>query len=640
MKTFYLFTVFLLNSFLLFAQTDTIKTTLNEVVVSANKTETPYYSLASSVSVINSSDITKTQAHSVFDLLRYIPGISVIQQGGIGKLSNSFIRGANPNHALVIVDGIEMNDASSPNNAFDFSTLGTYDIEKIEIVRGPQSTLYGSDAMAGVISIFTKQGTENPNLSFVGEGGSNGFYKAHLATSGKYDFINFFVSANRNGTDGISSSNSSYGNTEKDGFINNGITAKVGFDLSQSGNLQLMYKFTKAESDLDQNEKLGDDPNYIYKTEEQIFSSILHFNSFQGKWEKIFKGSLIKRFGRTLDDYDELHPNTFSDSYNRAQRIKFEWQNNLRVIDNNLISIGLETETEQAYTSYYSESMWGPYESVFPEQSIRTSSIYLQDQINVASSLFASLGIRYDDNEKYGSVTTYRIAPAYFISETGTKLKFTYGTGYKAPSLYYIFDPLFGNPDLKPEKSKGWDIGFDQILENGKINFGVTYFNLKFENMFGFDSNFRTINIAEASSKGVEISASADVLIELDISANYTYTETKDEFNQSSDYGKNLIRRPKHQASLTINYNYDRLLNLNAQVRYIGKRDDKDFNAYPVQRITLADYTIVNLNGSYKLSSYLELTARLENLFDKKYEEVLYYGTLGRTFYIGVNINL
>ncbi len=640
MKTFYLFTVFLLNSFSLFAQTDTIKTTLNEVVVSANRTETPYYSLASSVTVINSNDIIKTQAHSVFDLLRYVPGISVMQQGGIGKLSNTFIRGANPNHVLVIVDGIEMNDASSPNNAFDFSSLSTYDIEKIEIIRGPQSTLYGSDAIAGVISIFTKKGNDKPGFSFLGEGGSNGFYKTQLSASGKYDFINYFVSANRNGTDGISSSNSIYGNKEKDGFINNGVTTKVGLDLSNLGYLSLMYKFTKAESELDQNEKLGDDPNYTYKTEEQIFSGMFQLNSFQNKWEKIFKGSLIKRFGRTLDEYDELHPGTFSDSYNRAQRIKFEWQNNLKFLDHNLISIGLETETERAYTSYYSESMWGTYESVFPEQSIRTSSIYLQDQINISNSLFAAIGIRYDDNEKYGNVTTYRIAPAYFISETSTKLKFTYGTGYKAPSLYYIFDPLFGNPELEPEKSKGWDIGFDQTLDNGKFNLGVTYFNLKFENMFGFDSNFKTINIAEASSKGVEISASANDLLGLDISANYTYTVTKDEYEQSTDYGKNLIRRPKHQASITINYNYNQLLNLNTQIRFIGKRDDKDFTAFPVERITLADYTIVNLAGSYKILDYLELTARLENLFDKKYEEVLYYGTLGRTFYIGVNISL
>lgn len=640
MKTLSLFLLVLLSPFILSAQNDTIKTTLSEVVVSANKTETQYYSLASSVTVINSKEIFASQAHSVFDLLRFIPGISVIQQGGIGKLSNTFIRGANPNHALVIVDGIEMNDASSPNNAFDFSSLSTYDVEKIEVVRGPQSTLYGSDAMAGVISIFTKRGSDKPVISFLGEGGSNRFYKTLLTASGKYSFIDYFISANRNGTDGISSSNANYGNVEKDGFINNGITTKLGFNFSENNNFQLMYKFTKAESELDQNEKFGDDPNYLYKTEEQIFSGTLNWNSFDDKWEKIFKGSFIKRYGRTLDDYDEFHPSVYSDSYNKAKRLKFEWQNNLRFIKNNLISIGFEHETEKAYTSYYSESSWGPYQSVFPEQSISTSSIYIQDQLNILNKFFGSFGLRYDDNEKFGSIVTYRIAPAYYIDETGTKIKFTFGTGYKAPSLYYIFDPLFGNPELKPEKSIGWDIGFDQYLNNGNINFGLVYFKLKFENMFGFDSNFKTINIAEASSHGFELITTFKNLLQFDITANYTFTETKDEYDKSDDFGKNLIRRPKHQASLNIYYKLNQKINLNAQFKYTGRRDDKDFSAYPANRVTLTDYTIVNLAGSYKLSEYFEFTARIENLFDKKYEEVLYYGTLGRTFYTGINISL
>ncbi len=640
MKTLSFFLLVFLSPFILFAQNDTIKTTLTEVVVSANKTETQYYSLASSVTVINSQEISASQAHSVFDLLKFIPGISVIQQGGIGKLSNTFIRGANPNHALVIVDGIEMNDASSPNNAFDFSSLSTYDVEKIEVVRGPQSTLYGSDAMAGVISIFTKQGTNKPVITFLGEGGSNRFYKTQLTASGKYSFIDYYVSANRNGTDGISSSNANYGNVEKDGFINNGITSKLRFNFSEKNNFQLMYKFTKAESKLDQNEKFGDDPNYSYITEEQIFSGTLNWNSFDNKWEKIFKGSFIKRYGRTLDDYDEFHSSVYSDSYNKAERLKFEWQNNLRFMNNNLISIGFEHEIEKAYTSYYSESSWGPYQSVFPEQSISTSSIYIQDQINISNRLFGSIGLRYDDNRKFGSVVTYRIAPAYYIGETGTKIKFTFGTGYKAPSLYYIFDPLFGNPDLKPEKSTGWDIGFDEYMGNGNINFGLVYFKLKFENMFGFDSNFKTINIAEASSHGFELITTFKNLLQFDITANYTFTETKDEYDKSDDFEKNLIRRPIHQASLNIYYKLNQKINLTAQLKYTGKRDDKDFSAYPVNRVTLTDYTIVNLAGTYKLFEYFEFTARIENLFDTDYEEVLYYGTSRRSFYAGVIINL
>ncbi|MBI1938369.1 MAG: TonB-dependent receptor [Ignavibacteriales bacterium] len=635
-----LFFALLFLPFLLPAQTDTLKTTLNEVVVTATKTETPYYTLASSVSILSSKDILSKQYSTVVDLLRGIPGLSIVQQGGPGKIANVMMRGANSNHTLVILDGTELNDASSPNNAFDFYGLDAYDIDRIEIVRGPQSTLYGSDAVAGVINILTKNGTSIPSYSFTGEGGSNGFYRANLSASGKYSLADYYFSLIRNGSGGVSASSSKYGNTEKDGFVNNGATAKIGFDFSEFGKLKLIYKFTKLDSDIDQNEKFGDDPNFTYKTEEQIFNASYTLNSFNGAWEKIFRGSVIKKLARGLDEFDALHPATFSDSYNKAQRVKFDWQNNLKVVENNLVTVGIETEKEIANTSYYSESMWGPYESVFPEQSVRTTSIYLQDQINIASSFFASAGIRYDDNEKFGSVTTYRIAPAYYFSATGTKIKFTYGTGYKAPSLYYIFDPLYGNPDLKPEESKGWDFGFDQYLFNGKISLNAAYFNIQLENMFGFGADYRTINIAEASSKGFEFSAASEVFDGLAISTNYTFTETKDEYSASADYGKPLIRRPKHQASIFVNYNYENRLNLNTQLRYTGERDDKEFYNYSVRRVTLPDYLLVNVSGSYKLMDYLTLTARIENLFDKDYEEVLFYGTLGRSFYAGVNINL
>lgn len=635
-----LFFALLFLPLLLSAQTDTLKTTLNEVVVTATKTETPYYTLASSVSILSSKDILSKQYSTVVDLLREMPGLSIVQQGGPGRIANVMMRGTNSNHTLVILDGAELNDASSPNNAFDFYALDTYDIDRIEIVRGPQSTLYGSDAVAGVINILTKNGTSVPTYSFIGEGGSNGFYRANLSASGKYGLVDYYFSAIRNGSGGVSASSSKYGNNEKDGFVNNGATAKIGFDFSEYGKLKLMYKFTKLDSDLDQNEKFGDDPNFTYKTEEQIFNASYILNSFNGAWEKIFRGSFIKRSAHALDEFDALHPITFSDSYNKAQRVKLDWQNNLRVIDNNLITVGIETENEIANTSYYSEGMWGPYESVFPKQSIRTASVYLQDQINIANSFFASAGLRYDDNEKFGSVTTFRIAPAYYFSETGTKIKFTYGTGFKAPSLSYIFDPFYGNPDLKPEESKGWDLGFDQYLLNGKISFSATYFNIQLENMFGFGPDFREINIAKASSKGFEFSAASEIIDDLSISTNYTFTETKDEYSGTEDFNKPLIRRPKHHASIFVNYNYENRLNFNTQIRYSGKRDDKEFVDFSSRRVTLPDYLLVNVSASYKLMDYLTLTARVENLFDKYYEEVLFYGTLGRSFYGGVNISL
>lgn len=629
-----------LSSIPVSAQNDTLKTILRDVVISANRTETPYYTIASSVSIITSEEISKKNYYSIVDVLREIPGLSIVQQGGPGKLSNVFMRGANSNHTLVLLDGIEMNDPSSPNNAFDFSSMSIYDIDRIEIVRGPQSTLYGSDAIAGVVNIYSKTGKSSRNYNLQTEGGSNNFFRGGLSTSGQLGLIDYFVAFNRITGDGISASNSKYGNSEKDGFSINNFTTGIGFNLNEGGKIDVLYRFNKHTSELDQSEKLGDDPNFTYRTEEQILKAGYKLNSFNEKWENQFSASLIRRFSNAFDGFDSEHPLQYSDSYNRSERIKLGWQNNLRFLENHLISIGIEAEKEIANTSYISESMWGPYSSIFPEKSVTTTGLFLQDQANLFNSLFVSIGLRIDKHQKFGNETTYRFAPAYYIEEIGMKLKFTYGTGFKAPSLYYLYDPMFGNPDLKPEKSRGFDFGFDKYFINDKIVFGITYFDLLIDNLFGFDSNFRTINIARASSKGLEFNFELRNSGNFSAAANYTFTETRDLFEGSEDFNKQLLRRPKHQFSVNLNYRVNEEFNLNSTFRYSGQRDDKDFSGFLSRRITMPDYFLVNLAASYRITDFLIITGRLENLLDKEYEEVLNYGTPGRTFYAGLNFNL
>jgi len=639
MKNF-LFTILFFYSLIVFAQTDTLKTTLSEIVVTANRTETPYYSIASSVTIITSDEISKKHYNTVVDVLREVPGLSIVQQGGQGKIANLFMRGANSNHTLVFIDGVKVNDASSPNNAFDFSILNTSDIEKIEIVRGPQSTLYGSDAIAGVINIITKGFNKNKNYSLSLEGGTNSFFKGNISLNGNYGIVDYYISAAKIGSKGISASNSKYGNSESDGFNNNSLTSKLNFNFLENLNMNFLYKFSKLKTDLDQNEKNGDDPNYNYNVEEQLYKAELKNYLFDKKWEQFISASFVKRIAKAKDDVDEMRPNSSSNSYNHSERIKFGWQNNFYFIKNNLITIGIESELEKANTSYFSTSEWGPYESVFPEKSMRTTGIYFQSQFNLSNSLFTSFGIRIDKNEKYGTITTFRFAPAYYFHSTNTKLKMSYGSGFKAPSLYYLYDPLFGNQDLKPEKSKGWDFGIEQFLMNSKFSFGITYFNIDLTDMFGYDANFKTINIAKASSKGLEIYSTLSDLNGISFNVNYTYNETKDEYENSSDYNKQLLRRPKHQFYLSIGYQLTDKILLNSSLKYVGKRDDKDFSFFPAKRVTMSDYSVVNVFVTYKLLNNLDVYGKIENLFNKDYEEVLYYGTLGRTFYLGCNFRL
>ncbi|MFA3783915.1 TonB-dependent receptor plug domain-containing protein [Melioribacteraceae bacterium 4301-Me] len=640
MKKIYICLFLLLFSATSFPQSDTLKTTLSEIIVTANRTETPYYTLASSVSVLTQKDLKERQINTVVDALRELPGVTVVEQGGPGKLASVFIRGASPNHTLVLIDGTEMNNPSSPDNAFDFSYLNVNDIDKIEIVRGPQSTLYGSEAIAGVINIITKFGSPNKNFSFYGEGGSNNYYRGNVSAYGNYNKLNYFLSFSRNKTDGISAADSKYGNTEKDGYSNNSFTGKIMIHPNNNFNSSFLYKYTKSNNDLDQNEKLGDDPNFSYKVEEQLFSSISKLELFNKKWKQSLTASIMKRISKAVDLPDEIRPNTSSNNYANGVRYSIDWQNNFYFLSNNLITVGIEHKTEKASSNYSSTSIFGPYQSIFPEQSVYTNSLYAQDQINVFNKLFTSVGLRYDNHQKFGGELTYRITQAFYFDKIKTKFKATYGTGFKAPSLFYLFDPAYGNPSLKPEKSKGYDFGVEQFLLGGKLSFELNYYSLMLTDMFSFDENFKAINVAKASMKGIEFNLTGYRINRFNFSINYTLTNTKDEYVKSTDYNLPLLRRPKNQAFLLVGYDFNTDVNLQLQVKYVGERYDKDFTTYPAQRTKLSSYTIVNLLSSIKISDNLEFYGRIQNLFNANYEEVLYYGTLGRTFYLGAGINL
>lgn len=638
MKRF-IFLILIFLSTYAFGQKDTMKVSLPEVLVTATRTATSSIKLASSYTLINSGEITAKQKLSVIDLLREVPGLSVTQSGGTGTMSNVFLRGANPYHTLVILDGAVLNDPSSPSGAYDFSSLSADNIERIEIVRGPQSTLYGSDAIAGIINIFSQRPVEGFKLRFNAETGSNNLYKGNFSALGAAGRFSYSINYMKLKTDGISAASSRYGNNEKDAFENNVFSSNLGFNILPNLKAGIIYRYTKSKGDLDQNEKLGDDPNFITDFEEHLIRGTVNSEFIKDKWESIIGFSNVRKISHTIDGKDAAHPDVASNSFNNATRTKFDWQNNLRFAADNEITLGVETEVERANSNNFSESAWGPYATEFSGQSIRTTGIYLQDQFTAFGSLNGTVGLRYDNNEKFGGQFTFRIAPAYLFAGTGTKIKATYGTGFKAPSLFYLFDPMFGNIDLKPEKSIGWDAGVEQYLFNYRLSAGVTYFRISFEDMFGMDKNYKTINVNKAETSGIETFINYSIPESFSVKLNYTYTYAVDKSQESAEKDLRLIRRPMHKASLEANYIPLSGLNLNCSVIYTGAREDKDFSGWTTVRVTLPDYTLVNLAASYRVSSFATLNARMENIFDKYYEDILYYGTMGRNFSVGISLN-
>ncbi len=612
---------------------------MSEIVVTATKTKIPAIEAASSITVIDSTEIAALNKRSVFGLLKDQYGVSFTQQGAPGSLSYVYLRGADPGQTLVLLDGIALNMTNDPDNTYDFANLPVENIERIEILRGPQSTLYGSNALGGVINIITREGSGKPKFFLSADGGSYNSYNADAGFDGSLDKFNYSLTYSRFKSDGFSSASSKYGNTEKDGTSNYNISSRFGETFSSNFNLNFFAHFTKAQTALDQHGGFeGDDPTFVYNTEEQSYRTVGELSLLGGIWDQTFSVSFYRNVRKYNFDSTLFNPASSNSLYD-GNKIDLNWQNNLK-LSNNLISLGVDEEKEIAISDYfYNSSVYGNFNSIFPQNNATTFGIYIQDQLNERKSFFSSFGVRYDKHSRFGSVITYRIAPAYIFWKTGTKIKATFGTGFKAPSLFYLFDPAYGNINLKPEKSTGWDVGVEQFLFQDKLDAGLNYFDNSFTDLFGFDNNFRTINVDKAETKGVEFYVSAKLTENIDLKFNYTYTDAKDLSNNSPDKNLPLLRRPKNKLGFNADYNFLEKANANIEIIYVGERDDKDFNLYPVPRVKLPDYTLVNLSASYNFTKVVQFYGRIDNLFNKYYEDVLGYATPGQSEYLGIKLD-
>ncbi len=614
--------------------------TLSDVVVSATKTSTSTLELANSITVIDSDEIANRNKINVFELLKTEHGLSYTTQGPLGTLSNINIRGGNNGNTLVLVDGMKLNLASDPANVYDFANLTTDNIDKIEVLRGPQSTLYGSDALSGIINIITKKGSGKSRFNLISEGGSYNTFKIAAGFSGETEMFNYNLSAGRVKSDGFSAASEKLGNNEKDGYDGNSFTSRFGINFNEDSYLDLYIRFIKSNADYDQNGgAFGDDPTYQYDQEEFVTRAESGFKLFDGLWDQKIGFGMYKNVRKYNYDSTLYNP-VSSRSLYEGKRFKLDWLNNIMLSENQLLTFGLDAELDQSATRFYSLSSFGPYESIIPKSDVKIFGAYLQDQIKIEESFFATAGIRFDNHDKFGTAITYRLSPAFIIWQTGTKLKATLGTGFKAPSIFYLYDGLFGNENLNPEKSFGWDIGLEQFFWSSGISLGLTYFNNTFTDLIGLDNNLKAININKAVTSGLEIFASVKMLGFLLIKANYTFLETEDQGENSEDKNKPLLRRPKHKAAIYIKNNFFSIADISLEILYNGKRDDKDFSTFPATRVAMPSYVLVNVGIRVKTSEWLVVTGRVDNLFGKYYEDIFGYTAARLSGYFGINVTL
>jgi len=609
---------------------------LPEVVVTANRLETAPEEVGSSQTVITREQLDRLQQATLFDVLRSVPGLNVARNGGPGSPASVFIRGANSGQTLVLIDGVEVNDPISTTRSFNFADLTTDNVERIEIVRGPQSTLYGSDAIGGVINIITRKGEGSPALSFSVEGGSFNSWRQRLWSGGGSDRVNYSLGISRQDSDGISAAAEDQGNVEEDGYENTSVSARVGFIPNEQFVVNVIARYTDSSADLDNaGGAFGDDPNHVGDQTQLVFRTEAELKLLDDLWHQKLGISITDIDRRFHNDFDDAHPSEMSESAFNGSLFKIDWQHNLHLTEHNTLTLGLETEEEKGDSSFYSESEWGPFTSVFEEQTARTNGYYIQDSIALDDHWFTTVGVRLDDHDRFGSEITWRVTSAYLVPETGTTARGSVGTGFKAPSLYQLFSE-YGSLDLEPEESLGWDVGLEQACLEGRGSVGAAWFANDFDNLLDFDPvNFVYVNIAEAKTQGLEVFASMNAGDNLDLAASYTFTDTED-----TTTGDDLLRRARHKFGFNANYRFLEKGNINLDLVHVGQRFDNDFSTWPAAVVELDSYLLANLAGSWDFSDHWQIFARLENLLDEEYEEVRGYGTPGFAGYIGLKFSL
>jgi len=612
-----------------------------EITVTANRIEKSIKKVATTVTVITREELQKFNNNTVYEAIQEIAGLNTVQSGPPGQAASVFIRGASSSHTKIMLDGSELNDPIDPNRSFDLSHLFIENIDRIEVIRGPQSTLYGSDAMAGVINIITRQEQGKPKFHFSSFGGTYETFQGKGEVSGSTKRIAFSVGASYFKTNGFSSASTRYkGNTEKDGYRNTTLSGKFSLHLKDNMDLHFSLRKIDAEMDIDNSGgDFGDDPNNIGDYDLVLLKGGFRGLFIENRWETKIDFSYTDSLRKYSNPTDTLHPYSSDNSEYKSHLFKIDFQNNLFVHKSNTLTLGLEFYREDGSSFYESRSFFGPYESEFPQKNASYIGVYIQDQINWNDRLMAAVGARFDKHSEAGSSLTYRIAPLYIFENTGTKIKATLGTGFKAPSLYQLYAPgtlwgPVGNTDLKPERNLGWDAGLEQELFTGKLLVKATYFSNKFKDLIDFDYTKGYINIGEASSQGTEFSLRVIPAKDMNFSASYTWCRAQDDST-----GQPLLRRPEHKASLKIYYDGLKKTHMTLSLLYLGERQDNFYQNFQTVRVTLPDFTLINASISYDLFNYAQFFLRFDNILNSDYELIKGYASPGFSVYGGLKLD-
>jgi vitamin B12 transporter len=629
-------------------------TALPTIVVSPTGTATPIDQIASSVTVITDADIEREQRRTVPDALSLVPGLNVVRTGGPGGATSVFMRGTNSNHVKVLIDGIDAGDPSKASGEFDFGNLLTADIERIEVLRGPQSGLYGSDAIGGVISITTRRGQGPAKLTGSVEGGSFGTFNQTARATGSHGNLDYaFNVAHYRTTDLPVTPLDLLAPGQKrinDNYDNLTYSTKLGVQASDDLAFNFVGRYTDAHKGF-----TGDDA-LTYSSPENLQSTTAARNfltrseavwsPFGDRFKSTLGFSYSNNWNRTANPNPDF-PITYStygvgpvSSY-RGERAKFDWNGVIDAGYGQKIVLGAERQDDKIRTDSVGDyDLAGVYQQMSKAASTGNSAGFVELQSELTKSFFVVSNLRYDDNDNFGGHSTWRVAPVFIVPTLDTKLKASYGTGFKAPSLFqlYVNNPywgVFANPALKPETSEGYDIGFEQPLFQNRVRFGATYFDNEITNLIKNTRigpfQYSYDNVGKARANGVESFVSLQATQTLRFRTDYTYTHTKDETT-----GDRLLRRPAHKATFSAIWSPIEQTTLTATIQHSSSW--LDYPRYGLATVEAPAFTTVNLAANYDIDQHASVFGRIDNLFDKTYEVPVGFLQPGLGVFAGVRL--
>ena len=608
---------------------------LPPVVVSTAREPIPAIDVGSTVSIITGEELEQRQIRLVSDALRAVPGVAVNRSGPTGSVTQVRIRGAESNQTVVLVDGIKINDPFT--SEVDFAHLLTADIDRIEILRGPQTVLYGSESIGGVISIFTKRGTRGVQSELVAEGGSFYTGTGSLALRGGTDRGNFGLSVAGITTRGT---NVSRFGSETDGYQNWTLNGTGGWSFSPNASIDGALRYVNSSNEFDpQDFNFPPGPTYGLVVDGDRKSKGDQFNgrvtgrllSFDGRWENQLSIVGTKTTNDTFAD------GVFSNGW-EGQRTGYFYQTTLRATES-AWAPALTLSAERQFQTFVAK---GPLpnspENQRQENNYTAVAGELRAKLPTATAL--TLSLRRDFNTLFQDATTYRVTVAQPVGES-LKLRTSFGTGVANPTFFELFGFIPGsfdpNPNLKPEQSRGFDVGADIRFDGGRGQFSVTVFDTDLTDEIVTTFNPTTYRSTvtnlpgESTRRGVELELNWAITSAWSAYASYSYVNAKQPDGQLE------IRRPTNLAAAALNYaSPGGRWGANLGIDYNGTRQDLDFSTFATNRVSLASFTLVRLNAFYAVTRSVDLTARVENALNRDYEEVYSYRASGVGFYAGV----